>query len=355
MVPKFFPGFLDLHVHGRRGRDFLYASPRDFCLLARDFLELGVTGLLAGFVSAEAQELSLALESLETAYRADPLVRRVLLGVHFEGPCLAPKKRGAHRARVLRNPDWSWWEPLLEKASFLPRRMITLAPELPGGEALIEALEARGDLVQIGHTEVEGKVATRLLAEHGLGVTHLFNAMPGLHHRQGGLVAAALNDGSRVLVIADGAHVEPEVLRFTLRHLGPRARVVSDSHPLAGLSPGEYQHWEGTYRVGGPGEGLTSEGTLGGSSLPHGEILEFLTELGFSQSEIETWTHHAPFRDLFPEGGPRPEDFENLCPDGAIWGEVQRDAGGRVQAVRYGPEVYAIDALPPIPDFPGSE
>lgn len=264
--PDLAPGFLDLHVHGRAGRDFLSPDPETHRALARDLLALGTTGWLATFASAGEDELLRALEALRTARDADPVVAATCLGVHFEGPFLAPAKCGAQRPGTLRAPDPAMLARLLDAAAFAPRRLVTLAPELDGAEALLALIAARGDLVNLGHSTADHALAMRVIDRYRAGVTHLFNAMEPIHHRRPGLVTAGLLASPRVELIADGKHVDPAVLALSMAVLGERAVVVSDGHPLAGLPPGEYEHWDARYRVGAAGAGIAAGSTLGGSS-----------------------------------------------------------------------------------------
>lgn len=291
------PGFVDLHVHGREGRDFLTPDPAEVSEIARSLARLGVTGWLATYATAPVAEVLDALAALRRARDQDPLVAATCCGVHLEGPFLNPARAGAQRPDALLAPDLTVLARLLDAAEGLGVSLITLAPELEGAEALMAAARARGALVNLGHSQCSHDQAVDAFRRHQAGVTHLFNAMPGLHHRQPGLVGAALSEGTRVELIADGTHLSPVVLGVALRTLGERAVVVSDSHPLAGAPPGQYRHWGADYEVRGPREGIEAGGTLGGSSLPHPEMLRLLVEqCGFPPAEAAAFMSTTPAR-----------------------------------------------------------
>ncbi len=253
------PGFIDVHIHGAGGADALDGTPEALSCLASTLRRHGVTGFLATLASA-------ARSTLEAAFAACtvplPPTEAELLGVHLEGPYLVPEKAGAQPGSALRLPDPAEYTAWLEHPLM---RLITVAPELPGSEALIRAARARGVHVALGHTQADYALARRAADWGAQGITHLFNALPPLHHRQPGTVEAALEDARFFLqLIADGVHVHPAWLRLTLRLAAERTVLISDAIRAAGLPEGSYQFAGQRIEVHA-GAARLADGTLAGS------------------------------------------------------------------------------------------
>lgn len=298
-VGRLAPGVIDLHVHGGNGIDFLGASASDLPELARWLAGRGTTGWLATYATASRDELLRSLDALREARDSDPLVEATCLGVHLEGPFLAPEKAGAQRRELIREPDPRLLETLLDACEGLGKVLMTLAPERPGAEAMIQTLAARGALVNFGHSVADYETSLSAFRRHRAGATHLWNAMEPMHHRRPGLSAAALVESPRVELIADGAHVHPVMLRLALDELGDRAVVVSDGHPLAGMPEGRYHHWGVEYAVGPDEAGILFGSTLGGSSLPpEGFRRLLLGRLGLSTERVAFLMSEGPARQL---------------------------------------------------------
>ncbi|MBL8313699.1 MAG: amidohydrolase family protein, partial [Rubrivivax sp.] len=202
--PVVLPGFVDLHVHGGGGHDTM-AGGAAVAEVARVHARHGTTALLATTMTAPRGEIESALRALA------PFVQRRIeggarvLGVHLEGPYINPARLGAQPdfAAVATLPD------ILALHALAPIRLITIAPEQPGHLELIVALRERGFLVQIGHSAGRYEDGVAALAAGATGFTHLFNAMTGLHHREPGLVGAALAHGRYAELIPDLLHVHP--------------------------------------------------------------------------------------------------------------------------------------------------
>jgi N-acetylglucosamine-6-phosphate deacetylase len=178
------------------------------------------------------------------------------LGVHAEGPFLATERRGAHRTEHLRAPSRAALAGWTRAAGVA---VATLAPEQPGGLEAVEALAGAGVVVSLGHSRATAAEARAAVDAGASWVTHLFNAMAPLHHREPGLVGVALDDGRlRVGAIADGVHVDPLVLRLIQRLLGPRLTLVTDAVAALGRDPGG--------EAGGASR--TPSGVLAGSTTP---------------------------------------------------------------------------------------
>ena len=234
-LPILAPGFIDLQCNGALGQDF--SDPASDLGAVPVFLaRTGVTGYLATVVTAPPGSYPTLLKRLARLRR---IAGAAFLGVHLEGPFLNPRYRGAH------SPDWlrGFEEPLLDALAVEPVRLVTLAPELEGGLGAVARFRERGIVVAAGHSAASYDDALHAFAQ-GVGAgTHLFNAMPPLHHREPGLAGALLQRNSPPAgLIADGQHLHPAVVRLAWEARGPEDLfLVTDAAPAVGLPPGEYR------------------------------------------------------------------------------------------------------------------
>ncbi len=221
------PGYVDLHVHALDGRGLVGPGAPDVEGLSRALLRRGVTSFLATTVATPVDDLV----PLVAATQQMTVTGARLLGCHLEGPWLSPDHAGAQDRSALVAPDLAALDRLLQAG---PPVLLTLAPELPGASNLIARAVEAGVVVSLGHsgaTYAEAAAAVEAGAAH---VTHCFNAMSGLHHREPGLVGAALDLPSlTVELIADGVHVHPAAARLLWRAVGRRrVCLVSDAVDL---------------------------------------------------------------------------------------------------------------------------
>jgi N-acetylglucosamine-6-phosphate deacetylase len=229
------PGLIDLHNNGAFGVDFCAASPADWVFCLGELAARGVTSVLPTVITAPLAEIFGAAGRVRDAMGVHPGV----LGLHLEGPFLAAKKRGAHRAEWLLAPEAPIVEALLADPAIAEvLRVVTLAPELPGALAAIRRLVAAGVVVSLGHTEATGDEIRQAAGAGASMVTHVFNAQSPLAHRAPGAPGVALTDARLwPCLIADGVHVDPAILLLAFCGC-PRAIAVTDSILLAGLPPG---------------------------------------------------------------------------------------------------------------------
>ncbi|KIZ13659.1 N-acetylglucosamine-6-phosphate deacetylase [Streptomyces natalensis] len=260
------PGFVDLHVHGGGGGSFSSADPEE-CLRAIDtHRRHGTTSMTASTVTGTLDDLA-----RQAGVLAELVQQGDLAGIHFEGPFISPGRCGAHQPELLRDPDPAAVRTLID-AAHGTARMMTVAPELPGGLESVRLLADAGIIAAIGHTDATYD-ATREAIDAGASVaTHLFNAMPGLGHRAPGPVTALLED-ERITVelINDGTHLHPAVLQLAFRSAGAdRVAFITDAMGAAGMSDGRYplgpMQVEVTDGVARISEGPTA-GSIAGSTL----------------------------------------------------------------------------------------
>lgn len=278
-TPVVLPGFIDLHVHGGGGADTMDAGDA-MARLARTHARHGTTALLATTMTAPLPEIEAALHALRPHCESRlPGCARVL-GVHLEGPYISPDRLGAQPA-FARPPSLP---EILALHAIAPIRVLTLAPEEEGALALIPALVDAGIRVQIGHSKASYEQARQALECGASGFTHLYNAMSALHHREPGVVGAALAHGEHAELIPDLVHVAPGAIRAALRAL-PGLYCVTDATSAAGMP-------DGSYRLGRQtvhkclGAVRLADGTLAGSTLTMDQALRNLVhELGLPLAE----------------------------------------------------------------------
>jgi N-acetylglucosamine-6-phosphate deacetylase len=268
------PGFVDLQVNGFAGADFLDTDAAGYRTAGRALLETGVTSYQPTLITSPEEVVLAALAEVPRAHA--PGQPRIL-GIHLEGPFLSPKRIGTHPPRWRRDPDPALLDRLLAAG---PVRELTLAPELPGADELIGLLLARGITVSFGHSDATSRQAALGFDRGVHTVTHLFNAMPPLKHREPGIVGAALaRDDVVVQIIADGVHVDFDALKVVWRAKAGRVALVTDALSAAGMGDGsfslggvEIEVREGVAR--GPG------GMLAGSVLTMMDAVRNLHRVG---------------------------------------------------------------------------
>lgn len=266
------PGFIDVHIHGSAGADVMDATPESLKTISRFLVQHGITGFYATTVTASHSATMAAVEnaarcvgSSRSESNADQPAGARILGVHLEGPYISPDFPGAQNPAHIRPPSVEEFEELLAAG---PVRIITLAPEAPGADALIEMALAAGVRVVMGHTAATFEQASAAIDAGVSQATHTYNAMTGLHHRQPGTVGATLSD-DRIYaqLIADGIHVHPAVMRILGRCKGPnRTLLISDAIRAAGMPPGRYEMGRLPVIVK-DGSCRLEDGTLAGSVL----------------------------------------------------------------------------------------
>ncbi len=236
------PGFIDLHVHGGGGYDFMDGTVEAMLGAAETHLRNGTTLLLPTTVACSDDELERVFSSLREAREA-PVPKPILYGVHLEGPYMSPVQAGAIDPDYLRDPSAEHVEKLLAMGGEDIKR-ITIASELPGALEMCEKLRDKGIVLSLGHTDAEYENISKAVEAGCSHVTHLYSAMSMLRrhnaYRYLGLVETAyLMDELTVEIIADGKHLPPELLRLILK-LKPHASIslITDAVRGAGLDDG---------------------------------------------------------------------------------------------------------------------
>ncbi len=276
--PWILPGFVDLHVHGAGGVDIMQGGDAG-ATVARHHARHGTTSLLGTTMTAREAAIRKALSGLAGAIGERPAGAARMLGVHLEGPFINPARLGAQPPDVMT----ASLELVRSLHAIAPIRVLTLAPEIGGHLELIPQLAAMGIRVQLGHSAGSYEDGLAALQAGAAGFTHLFNGMSALHHREPGMVGAALAHAEYAEVIPDLQHVGPGALRAALRAI-PRLYGVTDATSATGMPDGEYAlgsqrvfKCQGCVRLG--------SGSLAGSALTMDQALRNFVDIGLPLHE----------------------------------------------------------------------
>ena len=272
------PGFIDLHVHGGAGRDFMEGEDSSIAIAAFHARH-GTTSLLATTVTSDPQELRRSVEAIQSCQRELRVSGARTLGMHLEGPYISPEKLGAQpsHSRPFDPVELTYLHQLVTV------KLVTLAPEVSDHVEAIKWLRAQGILVQIGHTNASYEQVKEAMNCGATGFAHLFNAMTGLHHRSPGAVGAAFAHAEYAEIIPDLEHVHPGAILAARRAI-PKLYGVTDATAATGMP-------DGTYRLGTHSvykcqcSVRLANGTLAGSALTMDQALRNLVGLGLPLQE----------------------------------------------------------------------
>jgi len=229
------PGFVDIHGHGGGGHSF-DTSAADILAAVATHRAHGTTRSVISLVANPIAQLRTSLAIVADLTETDPTI----LGSHLEGPFLTENKRGAHNPAYLKPASTFDVEELIGAARGTLRQL-TIAPEIPGAFDAIDALVEAGVVVAIGHTDADFELTREAFDRGARILTHAFNAMNGIHHREPGPIIAAFED-ERVTIelILDGQHVHPDVAAMAFRAAPGRIALITDSMAAAGFTDGDY-------------------------------------------------------------------------------------------------------------------
>lgn len=283
---KAVPGFIDVHIHGANGADAMDATKEALETIAQALPGEGTTSFLATTMTQENQQIENAVVNAgEYINGQQPPGKAEILGIHLEGPFVNPKKAGAQPTQYIIEPNldlFKKWEELSKQNI----KLVTLAPEQPGGLELIRYLKTKGIIASIGHTDATFEEVLTAIDAGANHVTHLYNQMRGLHHREPGVVGAAfLKEELKAELIVDGVHVHPEMVKLAYKQKGKTGIIlITDSMRAKCLKNGHYD-------LGGQdvtvqdGKAVLRDGTLAGSILKLGHGVKNMME--FSDCGLE--------------------------------------------------------------------
>ncbi|OYD07697.1 N-acetylglucosamine-6-phosphate deacetylase [Paludifilum halophilum] len=262
------PGMVDVHIHGAEDADTMDAEPEALETIAGALAREGTTSFLATTITQSPEAIEAALinaaryiESGQSPGRSE------CLGIHLEGPFISPKRAGAQPLQYIMEPNLEQFKKWQQQAGGWIK-LVTLAPEEPGGMELVEYLRDTDVIPSVGHSDATYHTVDQAIKAGCSHVTHLFNGMRGLHHREPGVAGAAfLRKELQVEVIADGIHICPEMLKLAYQQIqSDRLLLITDSMRAKCLQEGVYDLGGQRVQVNGE-EARLSDGTLAGSIL----------------------------------------------------------------------------------------
>ena len=272
------PGFIDVHVHGGGGFSLLSDDPNETASYSRWVTSHGVTSFLATICAADTGH-GIRYATAATTAKCEGAE---MLGINFEGPFVSPERRGALPAGWLEEPDRSLFDRLIAAG---PVRVMTIAPELDAAFDLIDAALKAGVRVSVGHSDATYDIAKRAFEAGASHVTHAFNAMRPLHHREPGPIGAAIEmPGVTVEAIADGVHLHPATVNLLVQALGTeRVCLVTDAVTPAGLSSGKFRIGSEEAALDG-GSIRLPDGTIAGSAATMVVVVRNVIEWGIADT-----------------------------------------------------------------------
>ncbi|HQD28129.1 N-acetylglucosamine-6-phosphate deacetylase [Acetivibrio saccincola] len=241
------PGFIDIHTHGGGGYDIMNSKCRELESLSRFFVSKGVTAFLPAVMTAPLEDMMNAVRNINQYINKinKPSKNKIpgakIIGINMEGPFISQKYKGSHPKEHIIPPSVSLLERFIHESGG-NIKIVTVAPEAENAISFIEHFKRRGIVFSAGHTGADYKVAAHAFEKGFSHVTHLFNAMAGIHHRDPGIAGAALErDNITVELICDGVHIDPAMIKIVLK-CKPIDNIVliTDSIIAAGAGNGEY-------------------------------------------------------------------------------------------------------------------
>ena len=287
------PGLVDVHIHGSVGYDFSDGSLEGLQKMAAYLAAQGVTSFAPASMTLPYSTLDAAFLTARAFQdtRSDHCAR--LMGIHMEGPFFSEKKKGAQNGAYLKSPDFEAFQSLYDNCGGLIR-IVDVAPELPGAREFT-AKASRLCTVSVAHTDSDYAAARDVFGAGATHLTHLFNAMPQIHHRNPGVIPAAVeNPTVRAELICDGLHVHPASVRLAFSMFGAhRTVLISDALRCCGLP-------DGAYELGGQtaflrdGIARLADGTIAGSASNLFDCMRNAIGMGIPEADAIRAATHNP-------------------------------------------------------------
>ncbi|WP_179030540.1 N-acetylglucosamine-6-phosphate deacetylase [Paenibacillus kribbensis] len=293
------PGFIDIHVHGGNGEDFMDSSPRVLDTITSFHGSQGTTAMLATTMTAPKEQIDRVLGEVH-AYMAQPMPHAQLEGVHLEGPFISPNWPGAQNPQHIVPPNLAWMAEWEQRYPGLVRQL-TLAPEREGALELITWLRSHDITAALGHTDATYEEVEQAAAAGLNHAVHAFNAMTPLHHRKPGAAGAVLADPRiEAEVIADGIHVHPAAISLLAKlKQNHNLILITDAMSATGLEDGHYTLGDVPVIVQDGVARLEDGVTLAGSTLTMIEGFRFLVQqVGLSIPEASQMASLNPAQSL---------------------------------------------------------
>ena len=269
------PGFVDLHCHGGNGFDVMEGT--------QSIIEMSEYHLRHGTTSIMPTTWTNTLENTISALKGFNEIKndnQNILGIHLEGPFINPNKLGA-QPNLTEKPSLDFIKKILEIANV---KIITLAPEIDGMQEFINDLVDLNIKIQFGHTLADFSCCEKIMKDHEVGFTHLYNAMSGNDHRSPGVLSAALSNGKYAEIICDNIHVSKEAIKIAKKCI-PGLYAITDSINASGLDDGEYIFAKNNIKKENNSVKIKSDGTLAGSIVTMDQTFKNLISMDFSLEE----------------------------------------------------------------------
>ena len=291
------PGLIDVHTHGNSGADFSDGDAAGVEKMAKYLAKNGVTSFAPASMTLPYETLEKAFASARAFVDAKPSDAAALRGIQMEGPFFSEKKKGAQNGAYLRNPDFEAFKALQDGCGGLVR-IVDVAPELEGAEEFIRKAKTLCT-VSIAHTDADYDAARKGIAAGVTHLTHLYNAMPAIHHRKPGVIAAAAEaETVSAELISDGQHVHPASVRLAFRIFGAsRMVLISDSLRCCGMPDGEYELGGQQVFLQG-GIARLADGTIAGSATNLFECMQRAVSFGISREDAIRAATYNPARQI---------------------------------------------------------
>ena len=290
------PGMIDVHIHGANGYDMMDGTEASIQEVSRACAATGCTSFLATSVSSTIEDLLNMIRSVKSVIGHEHGAK--IVGIHLEGPYLNPKRKGMQNEKYLRHPDLEEMKLIFQEAGSLIK-MVTIAPELPGGLELISYLKEQGVVIAVAHSDATYEEAKEAFGAGASHVTHCFNGMRPIHHRDPGLIVAAFEEPHVSLqAIVDQVHLHPAIVRLMHRIKGPEGMVlITDALQAMGLGDGDYL-FGGHHVHVTEGIARLADGTLASSTVTMNEALRLTVENGIPLIDAVQMASTSPARIL---------------------------------------------------------
>ncbi|MBQ4641794.1 MAG: N-acetylglucosamine-6-phosphate deacetylase [Oscillospiraceae bacterium] len=277
------PGLIDVHNHGNSGADFSDGDYAGLVTMARYLAQNGITSFAPASMTLPYEVLEKAFATAAKLKEEKPAGCARIMGIQMEGPFFSEKKKGAQNGAYLRTPDFAAFKQLFDSCGGLVT-IADLAPELPGAA---EFTEKASEIctVSVAHTDASYEDAKATFDAGATHLTHLFNAMPSIHHRKPGVIGAASeNEQVQAELICDGLHVHPSSVRMAFRLFPGRIVLVSDALRCCGMPDGEYELGGQMATLQG-GIAKLADGTIAGAATNLYEGMKNAVRFGISKEE----------------------------------------------------------------------
>ena len=278
------PGLIDVHNHGNSGADFSDGDYEGLKKMAAYLAANGITSFAPASMTLPYEVLSKAFATARKLVDEAPEAHARLMGIQMEGPFFSEKKKGAQNGAYLQNPDFEAFKKLYDDCGGLVR-IVDIAPELPGAAAFVEKA-SKLCTVSVAHTDSDYDHAKEAFSRGATHLTHLYNAMPGINHRNPGVIpAAAENPHVRAEIICDGMHIHPAAVRLAFAIFGgARMILVSDALRCCGMPDGEYElGGQAIFLKGGVAK--LADGTLAGAATNLFECMKNAIRFGIKEED----------------------------------------------------------------------